>query len=313
MTVGLTTSSTPTLTVDEVTTVTGLVDAAAAVDGYSALNEAAQLHLRHDRPGVLHVLATRSQQLVGYAQLDTEQAAGTAFSTGQLVVTPSARRSGVGATLLSELLRTSSLPVQIWAMGNSAAARALASSAGLVPARELLIMTRSLTDPVPEAPPAAGITLRPFVVGQDEEEWLQVNTEAFRHHPEQGQMTRGDLDERIAEDWFDPAGFFVAVTAAGPAATAKMVGFHWTKQHPDRLGEVYVLGVDPTSGGRGLGKVLLTRGLQHLRDRGNTVVQLYVEADHDRAVRLYTGYGFSVSSRDVMYAQRHQIPSAGQG
>jgi mycothiol synthase len=82
-----------------------------------------------------------------------------------------------------------------------------------------------------------------------------------------------------------------------------MVGFHWTKQHPDLLGEVYVLGVDPGSGGHGLGKALLGQGLSHLRDRGNTSVQLYVEADHGRAVALYAGYGFTVASRDVMYAQ----------
>ena len=26
-----------------------------------------------------------------------------------------------------------------------------------------------------------------------------------------------------------------------------MLGFHWTKQHDDRLGEVYVVGVDPAA------------------------------------------------------------------
>ncbi len=83
-----------------------------------------------------------------------------------------------------------------------------------------------------------------------------------------------------------------------------MVGFHWTKQHGDRLGEVYVLGVSPTAGGRGLGKALLLTGLQYLRWRGNANVQLYVEADQAGAVRLYRHYGFTTASRDVMYAQR---------
>ena len=69
----------------------------------------------------------------------------------------------------------------------------------------------------------------------------------------------------MAEDWFDPAGFFVAVDA-----TTAVVGFHWTKQHADRLGEVYVLGVAPDAAGRGLGKALLLTGLRHLRDVGNT-------------------------------------------
>jgi mycothiol synthase len=163
-------------------------------------------------------------------------------------------------------------------------------------------MTRSLSEPLPPVRLPPGTTLRTFVVGQDEEEWLGVNSRAFRTHPEQGQLTRDDLADRMAESWFDPDGFFLAVRAAADDARGRMVGFHWTKQHPDGLGEVYVLGVDPSAGGGGLGKALLGRGLQHLRDQGNTVVQLYVEAD-SRAVGLYAGYGFRVASRDVMYAQ----------
>ena len=115
--------------------------------------------------------------------------------------------------------------------------------------------------------------------------------------------TEAELDERMAEDWFDPHGFFLAVR--GP----QVIGFHWTKQHQDQLGEVYVLGVDPSAGGGGLGKVLLARGLTHLQQAGNTEVVLYVEADHERAVGLYRGYGFRVASRDVMYEQPDSTPA----
>jgi mycothiol synthase len=312
MTDPLTTASTTTLRADEVAAVVELVEAAAVADGFSALNEAALLHLRHDRPGVVHVLARRGPRLVGYAQLDGGST-GAFTSTGQLVVSPADRRSGVGSALLSELLSITVTPLQLWAMGNTPAARALAVRHALRPARTLLIMTRPLDDPIPDAPVTGGVLIRTFVVGQDEEDWLQVNARAFWSHPEQGQLTRADLDDRMAEDWFDPEGFFVAVPdpaapyADGSRSTGDrptgLLGFHWTKQHPDHLGEVYVLGVDPAAGSRGLGRALLVRGLQHLRERGNTLVQLYVEADHDRAVGLYSAYGFSESSRDVMYAQ----------
>lgn len=262
-------------------------------DGAAPVNEAAILHLRRTRPGVEHVRAVRDAELVGYAQLEeTDDAA-----VGQLVVDPRDRRLGIGATLASELVRSAGSTLQMWAAGNSPAAAGLAARVGLVKVRELLIMERPLDGDWPRPEPPADVEIRAFRPGADELAWLGVNARAFAHHPEQGQLTRADLDDRMAQAWFDPAGFLVAVRAA------TMVGFHWTKQHPDRLGEVYVLGVDPGSGGAGLGKLLLGAGLDHLREQGDTVVELYVEADHDRAVGLYRGYGFAVSSRDVMYAR----------
>lgn len=327
MTDGLTISAATSLGADELAAITELVRVAAGEDGFTALNEAALLHLRHPRDAVVHVLARSGEELVGYAQLEShgrdQQIASArqsvsplneSFSTSQLVVHPGHRRVGVGAALLAKVLALTTSPLRLWAMGNTPAARALAASGQLVAVRELLIMTRSLSEPVARPRLPGETTVRTFVVGQDEQRWLEVNARAFRDHPEQGQLTRADLDDRMSESWFDPAGFFLAVRRGAPApepaaaddvdATTpeRIVGFHWTKQHPGRLGEVYVLGVEPSAGGDGLGKALLAYGLQHLQERGNTSVQLYVEAGHTRAVSLYAGYGFTVASRDVMYA-----------
>jgi mycothiol synthase len=140
------------------------------------------------------------------------------------------------------------------------------------------------------------VIIRNFRVGSDEEEWLDLNARAFADHPEQGSISRTDLEERLAEPWFDAEGFFLAVSGG------RMIGFHWTKQHEDQLGEVYVLGVDPLEGGRGLGRALLAVGLAHLKRRGNTKVQLYVESDNEAGIALYSAYGFRVVRRDVMYA-----------
>lgn len=289
--------------VDRREQIRSLVTTAAAADGFSALNEAALLALNHSSADVVHLLATdetdapsgesETGDLVGYAQLGQ----GEPTSTAQLLVHPERRREGIGTTLLDRLTQESNAPLQIWAMGDSPAAQALATKAGLTRARELLIMKRPLSDLPPLPPVPADIELRTFVPGQDDESWLALNAKAFVHHPEQGQMTSQDLADRMAEDWFDPAGFFLAVREG------HLVGFHWTKQHPDHLGEVYVLGVDPAAAGAGLGKILLARGLAHLAEQHNTDVLLYVEGDHDRAVGLYTKAGFDVHNRDVMYAQ----------
>jgi mycothiol synthase len=182
-------------------------------------------------------------------------------------------------------------------MGDSPAARALATAAGMAAKRELLIMERRLDGDLPEPMVPPGVEIRTFVPGQDERAWLRVNAAAFAHHPEQALIDVDDLADRMAAPWFDPRGFFVATI------DDTMVGFHWTKQHQDQLGEVYVLGIEPSAAGRGLGKALLLTGLRSLQQRGNTRVELYVEADHRAAIGLYLSYGFATVSRDVMYAQ----------
>lgn len=288
-----------TLTPAEATAVHLLVKAAAVLDGRTSLNEAALLHLSRPREGVQHLLAHvhrphgQGEELVGYAQLE----AATAFDSGQVVVAPTARRAGVGSALLGRLAELSPRRLQVWAIGNSTAAQALAARVGLVPARELLVLTRPLADLPPAAALPAGVTVRSFVPGQDEQAWLRVNARAFASHPEQGAVTAEDLADRMAEAWFDPDGFLLALRGDD------LVGFHWTKRHSDHLGEVYVLGVDPDAGAVGLGSALLDLGLHHLQRQGLSEVKLYVESDHERAVRLYQGRGFHPASRDVMYAE----------
>jgi mycothiol synthase len=281
------------LTEPEVNDVLRLVADAEAVDEVWTLNEAALLRLRRPHPTTQHLLVSEGANLVAYAQLES----GTEWSAGQLVVAPEHRLQGIGTLLLQRLIMESSRPLRVWAMGDSPAARALAKTTGMTRQRELLIMERGLDEELPEPLIPAGVEIRTFVPGEDEQEWLQVNSAAFAHHPEQALIDRDDLADRMAEPWFDPEGFFVATV------DDTMVGFHWTKQHQDQLGEVYVLGVAPAAAGRGLGKALLLTGLRSMQERGNTRVQLYVESDHRAAIELYLNYGFATVNRDVMYAQ----------
>ena len=110
---------------------------------------------------------------------------------------------------------------------------------------------------------------------------LRVNAAAFAHHPEQGSMDAEDLAERMAEEWFDPAGLLVADAGDG------LRGFHWTKQHSAELGEVYVVAsTRPPRGGPGPG-AHRWRVCATCADSGSSEVLLYVEADNAPAVRVY--------------------------
>ncbi|NED35167.1 mycothiol synthase [Streptomyces sp. SID8499] len=273
-----------------------LLAAAAREDGRQAVSEQGRLQLRGGpREGVSHLLLSVDGQLVGYAQLeDTDPVEAPA---AELVVHPAHRGHGHGRALGSALLAASGKRLRVWAHGGHSAARHLAQALGLTLFRELRQMRRPLTDfELPEPTLPEGVTVRTFVPGQDDAAWLAVNAEAFAHHPEQGSLTQRDLDDRKAQPWFDPDGFFLAERAG------RLVGFHWTKVHAEeRLGEVYVVGVRPGAQGGGLGKALTIIGLRHLAAAGLPTAMLYVDADNKAAVAVYERLGFTTYETDLMY------------
>ncbi len=274
--------------------VRALAAMATEVDGTEPLGEHVLMHLTD--AGAAHLLALDGGALRGVAQLDTGD--GTAPATAELVVHPGHRRAGLGRRIVEEVLARAGGTLDVWAHGQHPGAVALAARLGFAPVRELWQMRRSLIDPLPEPELPAGVRLRSFVPGQDDEEFLRVNNAAFDWHPEQGGWDRGQLRLREAEPWFDPAGFLLAVDGSD-----RLLGFHWTKVHtdPEPIGEVYVLGVDPSARGLRLGGALTLAGLRHLQERGQTRVMLYVEADNAPAVRLYGGLGFTRWRADVSY------------
>lgn len=271
--------------------VSALVERCHDADGSYPLNEAARLAL--SRPGARHVLEHDGDTLVGYAQLADD-------GTAQVCVDPTRRRRGIGTRLVAALGEA----MAWWSFGLLAPARGFAAAHHWRLTRELLIMARELTGlEHPEVP--AGVTIRTFMPGRDDDAWVRVNARAFAHHQEQGRLDVTDLRARMAEDWFDPAGFFVA------ERDGDLVGFHWTKVHPAAedvlgdgrpVGEVYVIGVDPDAAGGGLGRALLATGLAHLQAAGPDTVILYVEADQHRVVRMYESASFGVIHRDGLFA-----------
>ena len=247
-------------------------------------------------PPVRHLILTEDAagaDLSGYAQLEPDD--------GTLSVELVADSAASTSALLQAALQAADEPVRIWAHGEQSPVNQAAEAAGLQVVRQLLQLRMPLTalDPMP---PAAGVTIRPFVPGQDDAAWLAVNARAFADHPEQGSWTQHDLEGRLHADWFDPAGFLLA------ERDGTLLGYHWTKVHQDAvddaglpIGEVYVLGVDPAAQGMRLGSVLLVAGLQHLAQRGIRTVLLYVDESNQTAVRLYQKAGFETFAVDVQW------------
>ena len=291
----------------------GLLSAAEESDGNPSLSEQTVVTLRAGDSAEHSLLSlalyapdedsdpATGQDLAGFAVVVEESDGGGVL---EIAVHPAYRNQGVADRLVGALKSSRGLDgLKAWSHGNHEAAADLAARYGFGPVRELWKMRLATASAdLPYAGLPDGVSLRAFVPGQDEDAWLAANREAFAHHPEQGGMTRADLDARMAEDWFDPAGFLLAVDGSG-----RLLGYHWTKVHPRHgdhpaIGEVYVVGVSPAAQGMGLGKALTVAGIRHLQGLGLHAVMLYVDSDNAPAVRLYQSLGFTRWDMDVMYA-----------
>ncbi|RKN17180.1 mycothiol synthase [Micromonospora musae] len=285
----------------EIADVLALARVAGDTDGADPFDEHTLLRLRDpDAPAVHLVARADDRALSGYAHLDTtDPGAGVGV---ELVVHPAYRRRGTGRALAGGVLAAATGPLRAWAHGDHPSAAALAVDLGFARARVLWQLRRSLTAPLTAPGLPDGVTVRAFRPGADDEAWLALNARAFAEHPEQGRWTADDLRVRLAEPWFDPEGFLLAVEES----TGRLLGFHWTKVHERpgsaRIGEVYVLGVDPSAHRGGLGRVLTAAGLEYLRDRrGLDRVMLYVDESNSPAVALYERLGFLRWSAHVNY------------
>lgn len=181
--------------------------------------------------------------------------------------------------------------VQLWIREVDDHRDAIAARLGFVAHRDLW----QLRCPLPSAP--SGLTTRAFTVA-DLDDFVRVNNRAFHWHPEQGGLTAEAARATMAEEWFDPDGFRMLHD------DGELIGFCWTKIHPDHdppLGEIYVIAVDPSRHGQGLGKPMTLAGLEWLSARGLEHGMLYVESDNDPANATYAALGFTRHHTDRAY------------
>jgi mycothiol synthase len=296
----------------DLVTVTRLHDDAEAIDGHPSLGESVWRDLDRPLEGLeAGVLATDAGRSVGFAYVYPSDNVAPPHWAAGLVVHPEARHGpGVAVALLERAVehvaREGGGLVVLWIFEPGERDDEAATAAGFRHQRDLLQQRVAL--PLHESPAwPPGVDVRPFVPGEDDAAWLSVNNRAFAGHPEQGGWVEATLARRMAEPWFDPKGFLLAFDTEG------LAGFCWTKIHPateadPELGEIFVIGVDPSRHGSGLGRALVVAGLASLADRGVRTAMLFVDGDNEAALRLYESLGFTTHRRDRAY-EREVAPA----
>ncbi len=250
-----------------------------------------------ESPNFACAWASDDAAVIAYAQVTRLPA--DAVWVAELVIEPEQahRLADLGPPLLARVLKGSGQHTHYWVSDPTPAHLEVVARLELHQHRTLHQMKRPLPLDLPEE--LRGLVTRAFVPGQDEEALLELNRRAFSTHPDQGRMTRAQFDERMAQPWFDPAGFLMC------EIDQVLAGFCWTKLFADYrppLGEIHIIAVAPEFAGRGLGPRLVAAGLDHLSSQGAGEGVLFVEGDNSGALAMYQRLGFIVSRTDRAFA-----------
>lgn len=265
----------------------------AAFDGTAPFNDASML-----APHRRYALTERTErgELVALALISPDR---DAVDEIEFAVAPTARRAGLGTAMYNSIA-TGNRPQQFWAHGDTLGAQALATAVGAHAQRTLYVFARPTHDADinGDRPDVEGVRIRAFDADRDADAWVASNARVFADHPEQGRLTRADLEARMQQPWFRTDTFFVAVS---DDEHEELLGYCWCKCTQDAA-EIYVLGVDPDASGRGIGRALMAVALEKIALLGYRESILYVDGSNERAVALYRASGYIERFRDVLYA-----------
>lgn len=265
-----------------------LIESIGRADGVEPLSEHKAMRLDGRLDAREQIAMASDGSMIGYGQAAWHRSSGPdgqGHWAIEIAVAPQHRRGEAVGDLIDALrLDLDAGSTVLWSRIDYVAKAAL--SRGWQKRRELWEMRCELPIAGLESS-IPGFRLASFRMGIDESAWLEANNATFAGHPENSDLTRRDLEKRMAQPWFDPEGFFVAWDGD------RVAGSCWTKVHESGLGEIYIIGVVPKWEGRGLGRALVSVGLDHLANRRHVrQAMLFVESENERAVGLYQSLGF---------------------
>jgi mycothiol synthase len=183
--------------------------------------------------------------------------------------------------------------------------KALYEGFGMAPIRYSVNLVRDVNGNLPPVTMPEGYRLRAFDPEQDAETAWQVDNAAFRDHWGHAESKLEVFLHWMKMPHMRPELWFLAEEEA----TGEVVGLglnvidpEWIAQTGRQEGYLDTLAVLREHRKQGLGRALICKSLQVLRDAGMEAVHLHADSENlTGAKRLYEGVGFEVRKRYVAY------------
>lgn len=253
--------------------------------------------LAQAEPGLVRLILDRDGVVAGSVSVDDR---GAVVFNAELFIRPDAQGTGIDVPMLDWAERVaaarastehprSEVLLRSFGPANSERFAALHRDHGFREVRRFWKMRRALDETLPPVAWPVGITLVPASSPEDDLPIRQLVREAFSAHWMSGPL---QADERwirsvLHEECADTSLWVAAWDGAERAGIL-------LARAGDQRGYVAYVAVREQWRGRGLGRALLLEGFRRLQERGETIVELGVDAGNGTgAVRLYESVGMT--------------------
>jgi mycothiol synthase len=311
---------------DDVEAVVDLVNACFGEQTGKARLVPNELRINWQAPGFnletdTRIVTTLEGKIVGVATIRDNDP--HVHLTAEADVHPDHRGRGIGTALchwidtrarqvIPEALQGARVVLAQERLCTDRTAHLLLQGQGYVPARHSYHMVIHMHEPPPAPAVPPGITLRPFIRGQEERAVVQTMVEAFEGH--YGFVPRPFEEEY--EYWMhyfdtdpgaDPSLWFVAVDGSEIVGT---VLCHPEAAEDPEMAWIFALGVRKPWRRQGLGLALLRNALAELYRHGRPKACLGVDAENPTgATHLYEKAGMSVQHEFIQFEKELRPPT----
>lgn len=247
-------------------------------------------------------LALNDSNPVGFLLVSYEEPIGRAVASGGVL--DDYRNRGIGRELLttavSHARELGVLVLHVEASSESESANHLLDSEGFHIVKRFWQMQWK-DDEAPPVDIPDGFVLRSFRLGEDEEALTELQNTAFGENWGFSPNTVEQIAARVRLSPGDPEGIILVMDGGRVAA------YDWTLQSFGSAGStgwISMTGVHPDYRGKGLGTLVVTAGINHLKSNGVDTVELEVDSDNVPARELYLKLGFKKLRETTWYERR---------